>query len=107
MKPKDRQISQLLNDVECSLRAMNLWSEERPSPQALASVQPFCVDTLNFEQWLQFVFIERMQFMIDEGLPLPTQCGLAPMAEENFRGCAVDPTTLIDCLKQLDQVLSS
>lgn len=106
MNEKYNQVAELLIDLEYVLRNMNLWSAERPSEAALASTQPFCVDTLDFEQWLQFIFIERMRSMVDQQLPLPDECGVAPMAEEYFRGASLDPATLVAHLEEIDRCLS-
>ena len=48
------QVHALLIDIEAQLRQMGLWQAVPPSPEALASSQPFCIDTLDFSQWLQF-----------------------------------------------------
>lgn len=104
---KYSQVAEQLIDLERILRTMNLWSRERPSEEALASDQPFCVDTLRFEQWLQFIFIERMTLIVKNELPLPEKSGLAPMAEEYFRAAPDSPTALIRQLQAIDRILSS
>lgn len=53
-----------LHHLETALRQQNLWSETTPSKEQLASTEPFCVDTLPFEQWLQWVFIPKMTTLI-------------------------------------------
>ena len=50
-----------LNALELGLRNLGLWSDARPQPEALASIMPFCYDTLELEQWLQFIFLGRMR----------------------------------------------
>lgn len=107
MTEKHGQVAELLIDLEWVLRNMGLWSPERPSELALASEQPFCVDTLDFEQWLQFVFIERMRTIVEQELPLPEQCGVAPMAEEYFRGTSAGVPALVAHLEAIDRTLSS
>lgn len=82
------------------------WSDERPSEEALASEAPFCIDTLTFEQWLQFIFLERMRYLIDENLPLPDECNIAPMAELHFQQEQRDASQLISHLEALDRTLS-
>lgn len=106
MSKKHFQVASLLMDVEYSLRNMGAWSEERPSDEALASEAPFCLDTLTFEQWLQFIFLERMRILLDNNLPLPEKCGVAPMAEVHFAQAQRNPGELIAHLDALDQVLS-
>jgi uncharacterized protein YqcC (DUF446 family) len=74
-------LASLLIDIECELRRANLWSVEPPSAEALASVEPFCVDSMDFQQWLQFVLLPRMQMLLEARAPLPLQCDIATMAE--------------------------
>ena len=66
------------------MRDIGLWSDLIPSDEALASTQPFAVDTLEFVEWLQFIFLPRMKNLVETGSPLPSNCGIAPMAEEYF-----------------------
>ncbi|MGQ9426618.1 YqcC family protein [Gilvimarinus sp. F26214L] len=106
MNTRHDEIATLIMDLEASLRNLGLWSEQRPSAEALASQQPFCVDTLEFQQWLQFVFIERISILVERRLPLPNNSGLAPMAEEYFRGTPYSPENLIETLRTIDRTLS-
>ncbi len=100
-----KAVLSILSEIETELRATQLWNEQRPNDEALASSQPFCIDTLSLPQWIQFVLLERLRQMIDVEAPLPVQCGVAPMAEEYFK-----PTNsghrLITLLNKLDQELS-
>ena len=105
MKSIYPDIATLLLELEAELRTLNLWDEERPSPEALASTQPFCVDTLTLPQWLQFVFLPRMSHLVEFEQPLPQKCGVAPMAEEFFRGGALPVATLVRKLSEIDERL--
>jgi uncharacterized protein YqcC (DUF446 family) len=100
------QIAALLIDVEAELRQLQLWDDEPPSAEALASQQPFAIDTLTLPQWLQFIFLPNMYGLIEDEAPLPTKCGIAPMAEEFFRGQELGVSGLMDALEALDTVLS-
>ncbi|RFQ09873.1 pseudouridine synthase, partial [Pseudomonas sp. ATCC 13867] len=53
--------------IEREMRAIGLWGEERPSQEALSSQEPFCVDTLALEEWLQWIFLPRMKLIIETG----------------------------------------
>ncbi|MEF0565218.1 YqcC family protein, partial [Pseudomonas aeruginosa] len=56
----DRRVYALADQlllIERELRALGWWSESSPAPEALASPEPFCVDTLALEQWLQWIFL--------------------------------------------------
>jgi uncharacterized protein YqcC (DUF446 family) len=98
------QLEQKLDDLEQQMKLGRLWSNQSPDPQALESVKPFCVDTLSFEQWLQFVMIPRFRVMIMQRMPLPAECDITPMAEEVFK--QKDVQGVIAAIKGIDQVVT-
>lgn len=100
-------VAKLMLDVEAQMRSMHLWSETRPNERALASDQPFAVDTLSFEQWLQFIFIERTQALIQYNMDLPTSCAIAPMAEEALPQALNRREVLIELIGEIDELLNS
>lgn len=100
-------IAEILMDIEKELRELRLWESELPAEEALISEQPFAVDTMVFPQWLQFVFLPRMYILLDEQLPLPGNCGIAPMAEQYFSGLNVNTSRLITHLKKIDTLLTT
>ena len=51
-----------------------MWDKVPPPPEALASEQPFSIDTLTLPQWLQFIFLPTLYRLLDEGQPLPGRC---------------------------------
>lgn len=100
------EIADRLLGIEAEMRRINVWSSERPSPEALASTQPFCIDTLTFPQWLQFIFLARMKIIVEQGQALPGVSGIAPMAEEYFRGQPESGRGLIRELHAIDRLIS-
>ena len=103
---KHHPLISLLIDLECELRRTGLWHNETPTAQAMASVEPFCVDTLDFSQWLQFVFLPRMHALLQSEAPLPTQCDIATMAETVWSN---KPAALpvIRLLRAFDQAITT
>jgi len=95
----------IILELEMALRQHQLWEYESPSPQALQSSQPFCMDTLRFTQWLQFVFIVRIKDIIETAAPLPRRSGIVAIAEENFKGVSYDATAIIRSLAQFDALI--
>lgn len=75
----------VLKELELAMKAANLWSSAAPSPQALASKEPFACDSLYFEQWLQFIFIPRMRALIESEQSVSQDCAILPMAEESLK----------------------
>ena len=100
------RIAELLIDIESELRRLGLWSQIPPPEKALASEQPFCVDTLTLSQWLQYIFLPTLYQLMEDGEELPRRCGVAPMAEEYFRGSEIATDALIAALQQIDVTLS-
>lgn len=100
------EVADRLLGIEIEMRRIEVWSAVAPSEEALASTQPFCVDTLEFTQWLQFVFLERMRFIVEQGHGLPPVSGIAPMAEEYFRGQPQSGDGLVRELEAIDRLLS-
>lgn len=98
-------VASLLMDIEQELRVMGLWESEIPSAEALSSTEPFAIDTLTFPQWLQFIFIPKMMFLIDQK-KLPANCSIAPMAEEVFAQSNL-ALGLIAHLRAIDNLLSN
>lgn len=73
-----QELSDALNQLEVMLSELGLWSSIRPSAKELSSVQPFCYDTLEVEQWLQFIFVGRLREIIEQHDELPSTCGITP-----------------------------
>ncbi|GAA4878188.1 YqcC family protein [Ferrimonas pelagia] len=100
-----KAIDKILDDIAALMQQLKLWQAGSPSAEALASQQPFCCDTLAFEQWLQFILLPRIKALLSAQAPLPTQVCICPMAEEAFKGRA-EYRSLIDRIADLDQALS-
>lgn len=103
---KYQQVHQLLIQLQRELRIVNLWQQDAPSAQALSSVEPFAVDTLEFHQWLQFIMLPRMQAIVAQQLPLPENMAVSPMAEHVYRGQLQKYRSLIACLRELDVLVT-
>lgn len=98
------EICLALKELERELYSLDLWSLQAPSRVQLASTQPFCVDTMAFEQWLQWVFIPRLRLLADQGLALPGGCQVAPMGEQALRHLGRRQADLLTLLARIDQL---
>ncbi|MGR9073008.1 MAG: YqcC family protein [Gammaproteobacteria bacterium] len=94
-------------EIEFELRRLDLWLEAAPTAEALSSSLPFCHDTLDFPQWLQFVFLKRISVLLETAQTLPTVCGIFPYAEEYFRGSDIEAERLLDQLAKIDKLLTT
>lgn len=82
---KKAQLAKLLLNLEQALINANLWQDKPVKQELLNSQQPFCHDTLKPEQWLQFVFIAKLEHLIKVGFPLPSNCEITPYFTEALK----------------------
>lgn len=99
-------VKQLLNELETALRMANLWSEQPPTADALASTAPFCCDTMPLAHWLQFVLLPKMHLLIEAGSPLPNNIAISPLAELVYASNLPAVTTVMAVIKRLEQCLN-
>ena len=101
------ELTRHLNDLEVALREYGLWAEDRPKQEALNSTMPFCYDTLEIEQWLQFIFIGRMREILEQGDGLPSSCGISPYVEALVGFGRNFPPSLLATLSNIDSVIEN
>ncbi|RRW71866.1 YqcC family protein [Pantoea dispersa] len=99
-------IIQRLQQVEAVMREHGHWQTHAPAAEAFNSTQPFCLDTLQPLEWLQWVLLPRMQARLDAGAALPQNFAVTPYYE-----MALPPTTpghaaLLLTLSQLDALFA-
>lgn len=78
----EQTLYSLLTLLEQQLRAVGAWEEQPPSDEALASTQPFAIDTLSPESWLQWMFIPKISLLLSQGLSLPRGFEMTPYFEQ-------------------------
>jgi len=83
---KYRHSQLLLERLQIVMQQHGLWETQPPSDAALASVEPFAIDTLSCSQWLQWIFMPKMHYLVGQNQPLPSQFDLAPYVEEAMKG---------------------
>lgn len=91
--------------IERELRVLGMWSATPPAPQALASCEPFCVDTLAFEEWLQWIFLPRMKMILENDEVLPSTSGILVMAELIYRDRQPSMRGLLEVLGAFDRLI--
>lgn len=106
MSDRTARVSALLIAIREEMKTKLLWAEQSPSAEALASTQPFCVDTLAFSEWIQWLMIPRLQTMIAQQMPLPQNSNMHAMSEEAFKTLDADTAQLESLIQQLDEALN-
>ena len=99
------QIIRLLEDMEAELKVLGCWQAMPPTPEAMSSEVPFCMDTMAFSQWLQWLFIPRVRAIVDQGGALPKGANIKPYAEEALRVENVSSEKLLNLVGQFDLLM--
>ncbi|MDE1209600.1 YqcC family protein [Vibrio aestuarianus] len=79
------ELARALTQLETELRQCGVWQPQSPSREALMSNEPFAIDTLAPEQWLQWVFIPKMLALLEQQATLPSGFSIAPYFEETWK----------------------
>ena len=104
---KAKELGRLLLSLQQVMIEADHWSDVAIDPAALNSQQPFCLDTMTFSQWLQFVMMPAMQRLIDTNQALPKLIkgqGIEPMASESYSSSEVEQA-IIAKISELDDLL--
>ena len=102
------RVGELVSAIVREMHALDIWSAVAPSDEALASEFPFCYDTLQFDEWLQWVFVPRISATLEVDAVLPADSDIAPLAEVWFieQEMAAEASTLVGLIRQFDRVIS-
>lgn len=110
MSTQHSLLASYLLKLENTLQQHSLWSAYSPTQQQLSSLQPFCLDTLTIEQWLQFILIPRLSALIAAGAELPTipaDHGMTSMVDLIFSQRNIRANEVIDLIHAIDSLLET
>lgn len=100
------QVRHNLQAIEQSMRDLALWQLTPPEVEAFASTEPFCIDSMQAEEWLQWILLPRMHALLDANAPLPTRFAITPYFEEALKDKQPNCLPLLLLLQQLDSLLN-
>lgn len=108
MSDTSTTLRQQLQQLEAEMRTASLWSEQAPSQEAMSSSMPFMYDTLQIEQWLQWVFIPRLHALLDANAALPSNSSVQPLAEHEWNNRLANGvhTNALKLLADIDATLT-
>jgi uncharacterized protein YqcC (DUF446 family) len=101
-----RAVAEVVDGIAREMQRTDLWEEQAPSDRRMASTQPFCCDTLQFHQWLQWQFLPRMNDILDQEKDLPENSAILPYAEEFLPGKLDKPERLLFLLHTFDELIT-
>lgn len=100
------QLADLILAIEAEMRRLQLWESQQPPVEALASLMPFCHDTLRFEQWLQWVFLPKMKQVLESEEDFPASSDITPLAEFRLQQLPQQTDHLLALIEQFDNFIN-
>ncbi len=100
-------IDQRLDELESALAAAKLLENDLPSKAALSSDAPFCYDSLQYHQWLQFVFLPKTRELVSEEAVPAARSQIAPFVEHEMSGSGKYYGEILIAVKRLDKLLGA
>lgn len=92
--------------LQLELQTLGLWSDMAPSEEAFLSREPFCCDLMGFADWLQWIFIPRLTYLVETEGRLPSKSAIYPMAEGAFNSLDKSVKGLLGSIKRMDALLT-
>lgn len=96
-------IAHTLRAITAEMQRQKMWQDKPPTAEQLGSKLPFCVDTLTFVQWLQWIMFPRLFVIIETASTLPNNSNMANMAEQALKSETADTKKLLALVVQLDK----
>jgi AmpD protein len=62
---------------------------------------------MSFTNWLQWIFVPRMRYMVEANAQLPSKSAMYPMATEALVDMQDESKGILDSVKRLDMLLSA
>jgi uncharacterized protein YqcC (DUF446 family) len=91
-----QSVSDLLDEIEREMRTCGLWQSRPLEPEQMHFTQAFGMDTMSFDQWLQFIFIPRVrEAVVKNSFPASSQVGAQAVREFDTVPAASGLVTLL------------
>ncbi len=103
MSSPDRSVAIVADRVEQTMRRLKVWTVP---PPMLPFRQPFAMDAMPFEHWIQLVLVPRLREVASGAQPMPPSSNLAAHAVREFDG-RDEMNPLVDALRDVDGLSKS
>ncbi len=103
MLPDYSKLASLVTAIEAELKSLGAWSTTPLDPEKLVDMGAFGSNTMAFEEWIQFILLDRINEIIRSKDALPSESMVATYAIRQFDGLD-DYNHLLHLLQQLDDM---
>ena len=97
-------IANKATEIEVELKRINRWTTAELPPEKFENMGAFGSNTMTFEQWIQFVLLQRIHQVIESKGQFPSQSQVGTYAIRNFDGDP-DADNLVRLLNELDDLI--
>ena len=73
-----------LDEIEEEMKRVGLWQEKPLAPEQYNFTSAFAMDTMSFDQWLQFIFVPRVRGIISASGGFPASSSVGAQAVREF-----------------------
>ncbi len=84
--PQPEIVKARIDEIEAEMKRIGMWRNEPLPAEAYDFHQAFAMDTMTFSGWLQFIFIPRVNQIIESGGAFPTRSQVGAQAIREFDG---------------------
>jgi uncharacterized protein YqcC (DUF446 family) len=102
--PDPKVVKARIDEIEAEMKRIGYWSSTPPAPEAYNFNRAFALDTMAFSQWLQFIFVPRVNQIIETGGAFPTRSQVGAQAVREFDG-ADEANHLVSLLSAFDRYI--
>ncbi len=101
--PKSDAIRKKLNEIESEMKRLGIWSKTPLPKDAFLDMGAFGMNTMSFDQWLQFVFVPNVRKLLKTDGPWPDKSEIGTIAVREFDGMP-ESDGLIALLTEFDHL---
>ena len=94
------RVARQLDIIEAEMRASGLWQSQPLRPEQLQFSRAFAMDTMTFQQWLQFIFVPKVREAI-AGNCFPSNSQVGAQAVREFDSVP-EASRLLSLLSEFD-----
>lgn len=75
-----------LEEIVAEMKRIGYWQEEPLRPEQYDFRSAFAMDTMTFSQWLQFIFVPRVEQILDSQGTFPSRSQVGTQAIREWDG---------------------
>jgi uncharacterized protein YqcC (DUF446 family) len=95
-----KKVARYADEIEAEMRRIGMWQSAALRPGQMKFEQAFAMDTMTFEQWLQFVFLPRVRESVASN-DFPATSEVGAQAAREFDG-NLEAGRLVTLLSEFD-----